>query len=635
MAALLGAGLRLSSRVAPRGLERVLSAATLAAALAVAEAILLGLVGAGSDPLALSGAALITWAVTLAWLPSPDVPLRREAAESWRAASTAQRMLLGALVGAGAAWAAWLFRHPAYGFDGVTYHIPEIVAWVQSGRPGSVVDVLPGIPVGNYPLTGEVMLAWGSGIARSFGPLTLWPVAMLGVLVSAAWLGLRTLRVSGGKAALAIAALVSAPVLMNWNFNGPGTDTPALAWLVTAAALTVLATRREEPALMAPALVAAALAVGTKPTMGPLAVAVVIWGLWSTRRRLSGAVTPLVLGAVLGIVAGGVWYLRNVLDHGSPLWPYLPTPWSDPKPLAVERIDDSFVDHPGRTLDAFGNPDYVAGLFVGGLVVLAGAMFMVLLARRASVAVAAAAAGVCVLVWMNGPATGIVYERASAATFATLRFLLPAIAAATLALALATRAGRARVLAIAVLSLVLAVNLVQLFDLGSPEMPAPWAPLAGAAAGAALAATLGARLPIRALLHPVAAASGAAVAGMALGVAAAGLIDRHRQLAHFDAGLISWFSGPADDKRPIAMAPYVVGMLTGDRLDRPVQALGRRAPCSVVRRHATEGWLVVSTFESDDIFGPSSIDECLREAKPVHATKPFRVYDLRPGTAAP
>lgn len=59
---MLGAGaLRTASALAPDGLERVLAAAVLGAGAAVAETLLLGLGGLGSNPVALVLATVLTW----------------------------------------------------------------------------------------------------------------------------------------------------------------------------------------------------------------------------------------------------------------------------------------------------------------------------------------------------------------------------------------------------------------------------------------------------------------------------------------------------------------------------------------------------------------------------------------------
>lgn len=136
---------------------------------------------------------------------------------------------------------------------------------LQKPAPAAITYVFP---VGNYPVTDEVLLAWGSGISRSFVPAALSTPGALVLFVLAGWAGLRALSVPRGVSALALAAVASAPLPVE-QVTGPNTDLPALAWLACTAALCAGSVRR--PALVAPAVVAAGLAVGTKTTALPLA----------------------------------------------------------------------------------------------------------------------------------------------------------------------------------------------------------------------------------------------------------------------------------------------------------------------------------------------------------------------------
>src|SRR5437763_2639927 len=234
---LAAAGLRLASPLAERGLARGIAAAVFATAAAVAEAILLGLVSLGGSTAALTVAAFATGAAAFAYLPRPVVPVGSEVLGWWRARSGIERAGAGAVAGAGAAWAAWQLPYPAIGFDSVHYHLPEMVIFVQHGRPGSVYDVLPGLPVGNYPVTTEVTISWAMGIARSFVPLMLWSWVTLGLTAASAWLGLRSLGVARLAAGLAGVALCTSPWLLAWQSNGSVTDPPALAFLASCGAL--------------------------------------------------------------------------------------------------------------------------------------------------------------------------------------------------------------------------------------------------------------------------------------------------------------------------------------------------------------------------------------------------------------
>jgi hypothetical protein len=308
--ALGGAALRVGAMAGSRGLERVLVAAPVGVAVAVVEALGLGLVGWGGSPVALVGAALATWLVARLVCPRPLASVRRDSIGWWRGRSRGERLAAGAVCGLGLAYVAFLLRYPEVGYDGVVYHLPEVVGWVQSGHPGSELTLIEGLPVGSYPLTGEVAIAWGTAISRSFvvagvfGPLTLV------LLLVSGWHGLRLVRAPRWAASLALAALATCPLVLQ-QLTGPNTDLPALAWLATAGALCAGAVVRRRAVLLAPALVAAALAVGTKTTVAPLALILLAATAWTLRRSLRPVLGPLLGGLALGLAAGGVWYLRR------------------------------------------------------------------------------------------------------------------------------------------------------------------------------------------------------------------------------------------------------------------------------------------------------------------------------------
>src|SRR3954469_8515244 len=484
--ALAAAGLRLASPLAERGLARVIAAATFPTAAAVAEGILLGLASLGGSTAALTVAALATGAAALAWLPRPAVPPGDELGAAWRARTPLERAGLGAIGGAALAWAAWQLRYPALGFDTLHYHLPEMVIFVQGGQPGSVHDVLPGLPVGNYPLTTEVTIGWAMGIARSFVPLVLWPWITLALTAASGWAGLRGLGATRLATGLAVSALCTSPWLLAWQSNGSVTDPPALAWLVACAALCAMS--RDRPALMVPAIVAGGLAVGCKTTVLPFTVLVLALGLlWGGRERLRAMpARPLGLATALALLVGAVWYLRTLVTHGSPFWPIVAAPWGDPVPASVKLVHTSFLDRPRATVDLLGH-SYLAR-FGGGLLLLAcGAVLAPLLAPRRRVLAAAAVVGGA-LIWSRSPVTGIpLSDPLTETVFSTTRYALPVVPAGCLALALAASdRGRLRVLALAALAAAAVVNLVQTFRLEFPIAPSALTPATGALAGALL-----------------------------------------------------------------------------------------------------------------------------------------------------
>src|SRR3954471_808320 len=469
-AALAGAGLRAASPLAADGLPRALVAATFASAAAVAEALALGLFALGGSTVALSLLAVLTWVVARALLPEPRVRLSTELVGWWRGLGTVAQGGLGALAGAAAAWAAWQLRYPALGFDTVIYHLPEIVLWIQHGTPGSIETLIPDQPVGNYPLSAEVTLAWGMGISRSLVPLTLLPWAWLAFAAGAGWAGLRALAVGPPARGLAIAALCTSPWLLAWQSNGTVTDPAALAWLVTCAALCALS--RSDERLLAPALLAGALSIGCKTTTLPWVLLVLVLAFWPARAQLRSLARPLSLSLAAAVAVGGVWYLRDLVTHGSPFWPIVSAPWGDPVPKSIAIVDTTFLDRLGPTLDRIGN-EYLHH-FGGGIILLAGGVLAVAAASRdRRVRWASLFVALGFLLWARAPVTGVPVEtRLDSVIFSTTRYLLPVLAGAAVALALAASGrGAGALVARGVLAVVAVVNLAQTFDLGFPLAP--------------------------------------------------------------------------------------------------------------------------------------------------------------------
>ena len=137
--ALGDAGRRMVSPAAPDGLTRVVALAVVGVALAVGEALVLGLVSLGGSSAALVGAALVTWVAAWRALPQPDLSLQSELAAWWVQRRIAERIVVAMLVGTALAWLVWQLRHPSIGFDSSLYHYPFVAGWIDNGRPGDPV----------------------------------------------------------------------------------------------------------------------------------------------------------------------------------------------------------------------------------------------------------------------------------------------------------------------------------------------------------------------------------------------------------------------------------------------------------------------------------------------------------------
>jgi hypothetical protein len=212
------------------------------------------------------------------------------------------------------------------GFDSLWYHLPWAASFAQTGNIVSLrfTDVEYLTPF--YPATAEML--HGLGIVL-LGRDTLSPGLNL------VWLALTLLaaycigRPRGVGAATTIGvALAMATMMMDYSQAGAAAD-DVVAVFFLLAAVALLMTDAERPAVLVLAAVAAGLAVGTKLTvLAPaLALTVGVVAIAQAGRRLKTA--ALWLGPL--ILAGGFWYARNLIAVGNPLpWTsaggILPTP---------------------------------------------------------------------------------------------------------------------------------------------------------------------------------------------------------------------------------------------------------------------------------------------------------------------
>jgi hypothetical protein len=639
--ALGDAALRAASLAAPAGLERAIAAFVLAIATAVVEELALGVVGLGTSPVALVATTLAIWAGVRIWLPAPSVSPAGELSDWWTGLKRAWRVVGGAAAGFCGAWIVWQLLHPSLGFDSAVYHYPEVAGWIANGRPGSILELSYEIPYGNYPLTDEVAQTWGAAIARSWVPIALWNPTLLIVLTLAVWQTLRGLGAPRAAAALGAGTVVTLPLIVR-QLNEPQTDLPALAWLACVAALALGAGRR--PGLLVPAVVAAGLAIGTKTTAAPLALAALAAGAYLARGRLRPLAGPLALGAAVAVAVGGLWYARNVWQHGWPLWPFTEAPWGDPRPRFLALIETTFLDRPIATLD--GRLDDYASRMGGGWLVLAGAVAVLVAALvtrlesslRRSLVISAGLALLALLVWSLAWGTGLPrtdqLPAADGWPISTIRYMLPAMAMASVAVAIATRVGgRVGRMALVLLAGALVWNLVADARLGAPYAPRATTLLLGAVVGAGLVALLELarrRAPIRTRVRPqhsgAVAVAVAVVAGVLMVPVANGFIERHSKVAKSTSPggeVVRWFlaqPGFEDGDATIAFAARAAfGALAGDRFEHRLELIPQRATCSDVQRRARRGpVLMIDPTWFEGILGLVSYEtgRCL-EGRPV------------------
>ncbi|MGI8802690.1 MAG: hypothetical protein ACR2KV_11040 [Solirubrobacteraceae bacterium] len=615
--ALVAAGLRTAARLDAGGLELALAALVFAASAVVVETLALGLVGGGGDGFALTVAALATWAV--AWtLTRGHAPPAALAALHGRL----RRAPLAATLGAGAfggvvvGWSVFQLDHPFSGGDGLIYHPPIASAWVQNGRPGSVVEVLGGLPVANYPVTNEVVVAWAMAISRSWVVASVWSPVLFLAMLAGAWLALRELAVAVGVRALAVGAVAVLPLVV-FGLGGPTTDIAATAWLAVAAGLA--AASRRVPGLVLPAILAAALCLGTKTTPALLLAALAVLCAGPLRAAAAAQQRRLAAAVAVAVMIGGVWPLRNLLVHGSPLWPLVAAPWGDPVPAGLVPFKVSFLEHP-RMLVGTHYQGYL-DVIAGGLVLIAGGLALPLVGRKRAALAAAAAAAAALLAWGLAPYTGILTD--DFAVGAT-RYLLPALAACALALALCARGGgRRRTRAVsALLAASIAWSCWRTAALGFPYVPS-LAVLVGAAAAGGLLAWI-ARRDLD--FDPRLLAAGAAIACvLGLALAADGYVGRHALTGLPDGPLLrAALPGLVNGSGAISSAPGTVVMLRGDQLEHSLSLIAPDETCAGLERRLRAGPVLLESDPPSPLY--SRLTACLAGRAPVRARGYYDVY---------
>jgi hypothetical protein len=625
--ALGGAALRVADRIVAGLVDRVLVAAPVAAAFVVCWTLAVGLAGLAGSVAALAAGPLVAWALARALLRGSR-PLASELAERWNRASRPLRALALALAGVAAASILEVALQPGFNVDALSYHLADVIGWLQSGHAGAVQTFSYDFPVGYYPVTNEVLLTWVLGISRSFAPLALWSTALATLTLVAIWRCLRLLGVPRIAAAASVVAFAALPVfVIGLNYDGPSTDLPAVAWLACAAALCAGA--RARPALLGPALLAAGLGVGTKTTVAPLAVVVLLAGAWTARAALRSSRWWLAGGVLGGLIVGVPWYVRNTVTHGWPLWPFDTGPGSDPLPHTMSLFRVSFLDRPRASVSALSN-GYLK-MLAGGLGLIGATLAIPLLTRSKAALLAAAVALASVLAWAVAPYTGVArIPDLEPLALTTTRYMLAALAACAVALAVGARDAPAlgRRLIVGLLVAATAGSLVADGFQGFPASPNLLHLLAGAAIGA-LAGALAPGVPSPAGAGLVrAGAAGLAVVFLAL--SAPGWLWReseHAGYAHALLGFMMGEPGFVSGSQPISFAPAVIASLAGPRLRHPVELIPAREPCAAVQARLRRGWVVVfpGTF-APGITTAFDAPYCLGQDHPIYAYEGAVVY---------
>lgn len=320
-------------------------------------------------------------------------------AEAWPPGhdqSTASRALaivgVGVVVVSALAVTIGVARLPPTNVDTLTFHLPGIARWIQSGSIWQIDQFIPLVATGHYPSTGNVIelsvvLPWRSDFA--FRLLGLPMLALAGLALYS--LG-RELGCDRPSAALIAAATISVPSILGPALVQPLPDVILVAGFSAGVAFLVRHHRTWRLSDLVLAGVGLGIAFGTKwygVTSVPILIAV--WGLgWLIARRgirSVAAATAILAATVLGL--GGIWLLRNWIESSNPFFPAQfelgPFAFDAPPDPRGQSIEATVLDFAGdgRALTDALLPGWLTSLGVAGFALaLAVPLCAALLARE-------------------------------------------------------------------------------------------------------------------------------------------------------------------------------------------------------------------------------------------------------------
>jgi hypothetical protein len=281
-------------------------------------------------------------------------------------------------VAAAAAWTlAALFQvrlDPPMHVDALSFALPGVATWIESGSIWKVGEFLPYVQVRTYPNNGDVLslaaiLPW-----RDDAFLRLLAVPLLGMTGAAVYAAARELRAPASTAALLGAGLAATSVA-----GGSAVfDVKPDAFMYASFAAGVLfAVRHARTALTADLVLAAlgfGLALGSRwYGLTAVAAVMVVWfgALLLARRPPRQVLRWSALAAAVVLAGGGFWLVRNAVLTGNPLYPV------DVGPLGAPR--DVFTEKFGFTVaERLTESGFVSGELVPALWGAFGAVGLVL-----------------------------------------------------------------------------------------------------------------------------------------------------------------------------------------------------------------------------------------------------------------
>lgn len=237
---------------------------------------------------------------------------------------------VGVLIAAASTAPGWLWQTEFGGYDALTYHLLLPRGWLDAGRMATlehnVYSALPSFMEASF----MQVLAFAPD-AKLAGTWAQWLHAVIALAAALACAGaaravareagasIEAITASGWLAAI---ALLSTPWIIATG-SLAYTELPVVMAMALVVMLVVDRTAPTRATVLALTIVCAA-AVGAKGNAaGALVLPAMILVLAAHRARVRTLVASCAIGAVVGAVALMPWWLRNWIDAGQPLFPFV------------------------------------------------------------------------------------------------------------------------------------------------------------------------------------------------------------------------------------------------------------------------------------------------------------------------
>lgn len=208
--------------------------------------------------------------------------------------------------------------------DAVTFHMPTVARWIQTGSVWGLNQFSPEFSNATYPQNGVAMqtavaLPWDSTFLVRYVNVPF--VIATGV---ALWAIARELGAPSPTAMLAGAVGTALPAVAYPAMEQAQVDAPSLAWLAIGALFLLRWVRSRDARELVPAGLGLGLAFGTKwydVVFVPLLVALCLAAVFWAGRRWSDVLRPAAVIGGLVALAGAFWLIRNWVETGNPIYP--------------------------------------------------------------------------------------------------------------------------------------------------------------------------------------------------------------------------------------------------------------------------------------------------------------------------